>query len=91
MTNQVFTVTRQYVDDRNFNHRVATGLLKHRGTSHVYQHLTSQGGVVDAHVELQTLVLGLSLTMRHAIRLGGTLKLDTTYHDGCRFTMEMPK
>jgi signal transduction histidine kinase len=35
--------------------------------------------------------LGLSLTMRHAIRLGGTLKLDTTYHDGCRFTMEMPK
>jgi signal transduction histidine kinase len=35
--------------------------------------------------------LGLSLTMRHAIRLGGTLKLDTTYHDGCRFTVEMPK
>ena len=35
--------------------------------------------------------LGLSLTMRHATRLGGTLKLDTTYHDGCRFTVEMPK
>lgn len=35
--------------------------------------------------------LGLPLTKRHAISLGGDLLFDSSYHDGCRFTIEMPK
>ena len=35
--------------------------------------------------------LGLSLARRHIISLGGDLELDTDYHDGCRFTIIMPK
>ena len=35
--------------------------------------------------------LGLSLARYHIISQGGVLDLDTTYHDGCRFTIIMPK
>lgn len=35
--------------------------------------------------------LGLSLTKRHALNLGGDLELDTDYHDGCRFIVWLPK
>ena len=35
--------------------------------------------------------LGLSLARRHIISLGGLLDLDTTYHNGCRFIVIMPK
>ncbi len=35
--------------------------------------------------------LGLSLARQHIISLGGDLELDTDYHDGCRFTIIMPK
>lgn len=35
--------------------------------------------------------LGLSLSRRHIICLGGDLELDTDYHDGCRFIVIMPK
>ena len=35
--------------------------------------------------------LGLSLSRRHIISMGGDLELDTDYHDGCRFTVIMPK
>jgi len=35
--------------------------------------------------------LGLPLTKRHALFLGGDLIYDETYHDGCRFIIEMPK
>jgi signal transduction histidine kinase len=35
--------------------------------------------------------LGLSLARQHIISLGGDLELDTNYHDGCRFTIIMPK
>ena len=34
--------------------------------------------------------LGLPLTKRHVTNLGGDLTLDTTYHDGCRFILELP-
>ena len=34
--------------------------------------------------------LGLPLSKRHIISLGGDLTLDTTYRDGCRFVIEMP-
>ena len=60
MADEVFAVAGQHVDDRNLNHRVAAGLQTHGGTGNVDKHLTSQGGVVDAHVELQALVLGLT-------------------------------
>ena len=35
--------------------------------------------------------LGLPLTKRHALSLGGDLTYDDSYHDGCRFIIEMPK
>ena len=35
--------------------------------------------------------LGLPLTKRHALSLGGDLIYDDSYHDGCRFIVEMPK
>lgn len=35
--------------------------------------------------------LGLPLSKRHSQNLGGDLSLDTTYHDGCRFILELPK
>ena len=35
--------------------------------------------------------LGLPLSKRHARNLGGDLIIDTTYHDGCRFILEIPK
>lgn len=35
--------------------------------------------------------LGLPLSKRHALSLGGDLILDNTYHDGCRFILEIPK
>lgn len=34
--------------------------------------------------------LGLPLTQRHVANLGGALTLDTTYHEGCRFVLELP-
>ena len=34
--------------------------------------------------------LGLPLSKRHAQNLGGDLILDETYHDGCRFILELP-
>ena len=34
--------------------------------------------------------LGLPLAKRHAQTLGGDLILDTDYHDGCRFILELP-
>ena len=35
--------------------------------------------------------LGLPLAKRHAISLGGDILLDSSYHAGCRFIVEMPK
>ena len=34
--------------------------------------------------------LGLPLTKRHVATLGGTMTLDTDYHEGCRFVIELP-
>ena len=34
--------------------------------------------------------LGIPLAKRHAQNLGGDLILDTTYHEGCRFIVEVP-
>lgn len=34
--------------------------------------------------------LGLPLSKRHARNLGGDLILDNSYHDGCRFILEIP-
>lgn len=35
--------------------------------------------------------LGLPLAKRHALSLDGDLYYDPTYHEGCRFVVEMPK
>ncbi len=60
-------------------------------------------GLPDDYVELmykpfikiddlsEGLGLGLPLTKRHALSLGGDLIYDKDYQDGCRFILEMPK
>ena len=60
MAYQLLAVAGQKVDYGDFNHGVASGLLTHRCACNVYEHLTCQGRVVDAHVELHALVLSLS-------------------------------
>jgi signal transduction histidine kinase len=35
--------------------------------------------------------LGLPLSQRHVSNLGGTLTLDSSYQEGCRFIVEIPK
>jgi signal transduction histidine kinase len=35
--------------------------------------------------------LGLPLSKRHSQNLGGDLIFDTSYHEGCRFILELPK
>ena len=60
MLDEVGTIAWQHVDDRNLDHRIAAWLQAHRSTGHVDQHLTSQCRVVNLHVELHALVLGLS-------------------------------
>ena len=51
----------------------------------IYQPFTK----VDASSE--GLGLGLPLSKRHAVNLGGDLIFDTTYKEGCRIIVEMPK
>ena len=60
MCNESLTVSGEHVDDRKLYHGVAARLLTHGGACHIYQHLCCEGRVVDAHIELQTLVLGLA-------------------------------
>ena len=60
MLDEVCAFAGEHVDDGNFHHRVAAGLQTHGSTGNVDEHLSCQGGVVDAHVELQTLVLCLT-------------------------------
>ena len=68
MLYEVCTVAREHVDDGNLHHRVASWLQAHRGACHIHQHLTGEGGVVDAHVKLQALVLGLATdTLAHEV------------------------
>ena len=60
MLDEVGTVAWEHVDDGNLDHRVASGLETLGGTGNVDEHLSGEGGVVDAHVELQALVLSLA-------------------------------
>ena len=68
MLDKVGTVAGEHIDDGNLDHCVAAGLETHGGAGNVNQDLTSQGRVVDAHVELQTLVLCLAAdTFAHKV------------------------
>ena len=60
MRDEFLAVAFEIVNYGNLDHGVATGLLAHGGASHIDEYLTSEGGVVDAHVELQSLVLCLT-------------------------------
>ena len=63
MTDERFAVAGKQVDYGDFNHRVGAGLLAHRSASHADKDLCSQRRVVDAHIELKSLILRCS---RHA-------------------------
>lgn len=60
MADQFLTVAFEHIDDRNLHHCVATRLQAHRGASHVDEHLTRKGRIVDTHYELHALVLSLA-------------------------------
>jgi hypothetical protein len=53
MRYMLFSVAIQQVDERDFNHCVATGGLTHCGTCTAHKNLGCERGVVDAHVELE--------------------------------------
>ena len=57
MLNQFGAVAGKQVDDGDFNHCVAAGLLAQRGAGDIDEHLGGERGVVDLHIELETLVL----------------------------------
>ena len=50
----------QHIDNWNLWHGVAAWLQTEGGASHVDQYLSSESRVVDAHVELETLILSLA-------------------------------
>ena len=50
----------EHVDDWNLWHGVATWLETEGSTGHIDQYLSGEGWVVDAHVELEALVLSLA-------------------------------
>ena len=52
-----FAFAVQKVDNRNFYHCIASGLLFHCRTCSAYKHLSCKGGVIYAHVKLEKLVL----------------------------------
>jgi hypothetical protein len=52
MSDEFLGVAGKHVNDRNLNHRVATRLETHGSTGDVDKHLTSEGRVVDTHIEL---------------------------------------
>ena len=58
-------------------------------------HQDSQKLIFEPFVKVDDLSeglgLGLPLTRRHALSLGGDLHYDANYHDGCRFIVEVPK
>ena len=56
--NNLLAVARQEVDDGNFYHRIATRLLAHGSAGHTDEDLTREGGIVNAHIELEELILG---------------------------------
>ncbi len=83
MTNDVLTIARQIVYDGNLYHGVSTWLLLECCTGSIYQYLSSKGGVIDFHVELEELVVGLTTyalanqihTMAYIVQLIYTLNL----------------
>ena len=84
MFDEVGAVAWEHVDDGNLDHRVAGRLEAHGGTSDIDQNLTGEGRIVDLHVELQTLVLGLTAdaladevdTMTHVANIIDALYLE---------------
>ena len=60
MGDELLAVAFEIVNYGDLDHGVATGLLAHGCAGHIDKHLTGEGGVVDAHVELQSLVLCLA-------------------------------
>ena len=60
MCNQVLTLAWEVVDNRYLNHSVGCRLLLHGSTSYVDEHLSSEGWVVNLHIKLEELVVGLA-------------------------------
>ena len=49
-TDDLLAALRQQVDNGNLGHGVATGLEALGGAGHIHQHLSGEGGVVDAAI-----------------------------------------
>ena len=57
MSDPLFAVARKEVDDGDFYHGVAPRLLLHGSACHAHKYLCSQCRIVDAHIELEQLIL----------------------------------
>lgn len=68
MCDELLAASGQHVYHRKFYHRIASGLLSKRRAGYVDKYLSCQCGVVDAHVELETLILcGSADTLAHEV------------------------
>ena len=57
VSDPLFAVARKEVDDGDFYHGVAPRLLLHGSACHAHNYLCSQCRIVDAHIELEQLIL----------------------------------
>ena len=57
MGHELFAVTGEKVDDRDFDHGIGSGLQAHGSAGSADEYLCGQSRVVDAHAELKALVL----------------------------------
>ena len=63
-----FAVAGEEVDDGNLNHGVGSGGETHGCAGYAYEELGGEGGIVDAHAELEALVLSLARdTLAHHV------------------------
>ena len=58
--NNLLFITVEEVDNRNLNHSICSRLLAQHGTSSRNSNLARKRRVVDAHIELETLILRLA-------------------------------
>ena len=80
----------QQINHRNLNHGVASRLLTHGSTGTAYHYLSGQSRIVDAHIELEQLIMSRTThplahkvhTMRHIIKC-----LHIVHHHHMRFIM----
>ena len=87
MRNQFLTVAAQQINYRNFNHGITSGLLFHGGTCHANQHLCGKSRIINLHVKLEQLIMGLArypfTNQVNAMTASASLNIGASASDKC--------